>query len=170
MRTCALADPIQNSLVRDFWKVSSLDISRHTSQSSSQGILWGSVNHLWSDRSGVRRPGEENNFRSLTFVSTELILEIINGVQAIVFWQFGQKVVIRLAGGCLFNHDRGLVIIQSIQDKLVLLTQFEVIECLKRLVVNGNTGIRVSTRKFVESLPFYLYIPRSRHCFGIRRK
>lgn len=112
MGTSTSADSLQNGIVRDFRKVSTLDIGGDTVQSSSQGILGGGVNHLGSDWSGIWRPGEEDDLGSFTLVTIDFVFEIVDGVKTVVFWQFFQKGVVRRIVRSFPDDDFGLSIVQ----------------------------------------------------------
>lgn len=116
-------DSVQNRFVGNLREVSTLDIGSNTVQGSSQGILGRSVHHLGSDWSGVWRPGEENNLRSLAFTSTNLVLEVVDGVFTFVFWQlFQEYIVVGFTGG-FFDDNFCLAVVQGVDDELVLLAQ-----------------------------------------------
>lgn len=139
-------DLLQNGLVGNLREVSALDVGGDTVQGSSQSVLGRGVHHLGSDRSGVGRPGEENNLVSLTFTSTNLVLKVVDGVLAVVLRQLLQEsVVVRLGRG-LLNNDLGLRVVQLVDDELVLLAQLQVVEGLQRFVSNGNTVVSLRSK------------------------
>lgn len=117
----ASADSLQNRLISNLGEVCTLNIGSNTVQCSSQSILGRGVNHLGSDRCSVWRPSEEDNLRSLTFTSTNLVLKVVNGVLTLVLWQLLQEGVIAVVRGGLLDNDFGLLVVQAKDDELVLL-------------------------------------------------
>lgn len=128
VRACSSADSLQNGLVSNLGEVSTLNVGSNTVQRSSQCVLRRGVHHLGSDWSSVRRPGEENNLGSLSFASANVVLKVVDGILALVFWQLLQEsVVVFIAGGFL-HDDFGFLVVQSENDELELLAQLQIVE------------------------------------------
>lgn len=94
--------------------------------------------NTYSDRSGIRRPDEEDNLRALSSIGS-LVLKVVNGVSAVVLRKLAQEVVVsRLLGG-LGDNNLGLLVVQGVDDELVSLSQLQFIEDSESLVADGNT-------------------------------
>lgn len=104
-------------------------------------ILGGGVHHLGSDWSSVWRPGEEDDLGSLTLASTNLVLEVVNGVLTFVLRQFLQEGVVGVVRGGLLNNNLGLLVVQTEDDKLVLLAELQVVKGTQGFVGDGNTAV-----------------------------
>lgn len=139
--TSTSADSLQNRLVGDLGEVGTLNVGSNTIQCSSQSILGGGVHHLGSDWSSVWRPGEEDDLGSLTLASTNLVLEVVNGVLTFVLRQFLQEGVVGVVRGGLLNNNLGLLVVQTEDDKLVLLAELQVVKGTQGFVGDGNTAV-----------------------------
>lgn len=143
MRTSTSRNLLKDSLIRDLGEVSTLDISRNTVKRSSQGVLRRGINHLRLNWGCIWGPSKKNNLGSLTFTGLEFILKVIDSVKGIVLWELTEELVVVVRSGSLLNDNLSLSRVELIKDKLVLLTELEVIEGLKGFVSDDNTGSRL---------------------------
>ncbi|KAG7808778.1 hypothetical protein KL921_003860 [Ogataea angusta] len=147
MQTSGSADLLQDTLVRDLAEVCALDFGSNTVQGSSQGVLGGRVHHLGSDTGGVWRPLVENDLVSLAVALADLVLEVVDGVSTVVFRQVLDESVVGVLGGGGVDDDLGFGVIELVDDRLELLSEFQVVESLQGLVGNSNTAVRGGSKR-----------------------
>lgn len=135
-----LGNLLEDSVVRHLREVGTLDLGSNTVKSSSESILGRGVHHLSSDWSGVWDPGEEDKLGSLTLTTGELVLEVVDSVESVVLWELTEEVVVVGRGGGLLDNDLCLSVVQAVEHELELLTELELVEGLKGLVSDDNTG------------------------------
>ena len=124
----------------DFGLISTLDFYLETLESLLQGVLGTSVDHLSLGLGGVGSPQEENNLGALT-IGTSVVLEVEDGVAAVILRELRQEGVVGRAGVTSGQQFHSLVVRgQGHNDVSVLVAQLEFVEFGDDGLVDGDTG------------------------------
>lgn len=132
-------DLLQDNVVGNLIKVSTLDLGANTHKLPAESVLAGSVNHLGLDLGVVRGPGEEDDLVAGTLGDS--VVKVVDGVTAVVAGEVTQEVVVGGRGvRRLFNLDRLEVVRDLVDNVLVVLLQLQFLEGVKALRLDGDSG------------------------------
>ena len=129
-----VGNTFEDTFIRDLAKVGALDFRSNAVKGLTKGVLRRGAEHLGSDGSGIRGPGEEDDFVTLAFAFSKLVFKVVNSVSAVLFGELAEESVIVGVGRLFFDNDLGLVVADLVDDEFDLVSaQLQFVVCIESL-------------------------------------
>jgi hypothetical protein len=106
---------LKDGIILHLGRVCSLYFDTHAIQCTTDSILARSGHHLALDLGRVWSPEDKDKLRTHT-VTAFFVLDIVDCVAALVFWQFGGEILPVAAVGFMLNDNLGVGAVECVDD------------------------------------------------------